>query len=127
MSKVLAASCILGVVTVDGVPVPSAEVLSEGIGASSGLLILDEDKAYYVANLSPDIDETLAQLITALDKTVTALSEIASTFTATFAAMTGPTTAPPPTGPTGVSNITAAGVQITAAKVLLETLKETLR
>ena len=127
MSKMLAATCVGGIVTAEGVPVPAAEILSEGVGPSSGILIVDEDKAYYVAQTSPDLDSTLAQIITALGQTVTALQQTALTFTATFAGMTGPATAPPPTGPAGVAAIGVAVVAITAAQVQLQTLKEVLK
>jgi hypothetical protein len=127
MSKMLPATCAGGIVTAEGVPVPAAEILSKGTGPSSGILILDEDKAYYVAQTSPDLDAALAQVITALGQAVTALQQTALTFTATFAGMTGPTTAPPPTGPAGVVAIGVAVAAITAAQVQLQTLKEVLK
>lgn len=72
----LDATCEAGVVTADGVPVPGAQILSEGVGASSGVLLIDEDRARYVAKTSPDLKTTLEKLIVALDKTVAALQAI---------------------------------------------------
>lgn len=133
MSKTITASCVGGIVTADGVPVPAAEVLSEGVGASEGLLVVDEEKAFYVAKTTPDLETTLTHLITALtqvkaalDQTVTGLQKTGTTFTATFAGMLGPATAPPPTGPTGVADIVAAAAQVTAAATQIETAKTAL-
>jgi len=141
MSKMLTASCVGGVVTCEGVVIPSAVVGSEGVGSSTGALFLDEDTARYIANTTPDLKTTLddivlilTQLKIALDQTVTALNTTAATFTATFATMTGPTTVPPPTGPAGVVSIgvssaliTAAATQIDLLKAQLNTLKGVLK
>lgn len=105
MSKILAATCdATGKVTADGVIVPEAVVLSLGKQASSGLLYLDGDKAWYFPSSATDIEATLGQLSTAIEK-------IANVLTAIGGGMTGPTTAPPPTLPTDV----AAILQIKAA------------
>ncbi len=127
MSKAIPATCTAGLVTAQGVPVPAAEILSQGVGSSSGVLVLDEDEAFYIAKVTPDLDAALEQVIAALTQAVTALNNVATTFTATFATMTGPTTAAPPTGPTGVANISTAATAITAAKTQLQTLKGMLR
>ncbi len=127
MSKMLAATCVGGVVTAEGFPVPAARVLSEGVGASEGVLLIDEDEVRYLAKISPDLKTAIENVVSALGQTVTALTNVATTFTATFAAMTGPTTAPPPTGAAGVVNITSAITAITAAQTQLSALKEILR
>lgn len=114
MSKILAATCdATGKVTADGVIVPGAIVLSLGKQASSGLLLLDADKAWYFPSSATDIETTLGQVSTALEK-------IANTLTSIGAGMTGPTTAPPPTLATDV----AAIMQIKAA---LDQLKGALK
>jgi hypothetical protein len=59
MSKVLEASCVANIVTCGGVPIVGAEILSSGIGPSSGLLIIDGEKSYYVAVPSLDIGKIL--------------------------------------------------------------------
>ncbi len=141
MSKILEATCLAGVVTAKGVVIPGVEILSDGIGASSGILLIDEDKAYYIPESTPDLDDILEQIIDALeqaktcfDQAVTALDQTASVFTETFLGMTGPTTAPPPTGATDVAAIVTASAAITtaatsleAAKIELQTIKERLR
>lgn len=127
MSKVLEATCAVGVVESEGVPVPVAEIFSEGVGPSEGVLIVDKEKAFYIAKTSPDLDATLAQINAALTQTATAISLIATALTAIGAGMTGPTTAPPPTLAAQVAAITATGVQVTAANTLLQTLKAMLR
>jgi len=76
MSKILEATCEDGIVTALGVEVQDVEILSEGVGASSGVLILDGDKAYYVAKTSPDLKTTLEKLSDALGSISSALSAI---------------------------------------------------
>lgn len=113
MSKALEATCVAGVVTAGGIPVPAADILSKGIGPSTGILILDEDRAKYVTSNATDIESTLTQIASALTTISTALTSIG-------AAMTGPTTAPPPTLPTDVAQILAAVIQINLIKGLLK-------
>lgn len=128
MSKILAATCsALGIVTADGVTVPTAEVLSLGTGASSGLLYLEGDKAWYIPSSATDIEETLDKAIDSLDAIGPALTEIASTLTAIGAGMTGPTTTPPPTLGVSVSNINSKVALINTAKSALTTLKGALK
>ncbi len=127
MSKALEATCVAGVVTSEAVPVPGAVIMGEGVGSSSGVLILDEEKKLYFPKTSPDLDATLAQIITALGKTTDAINKVAAIATSIGAGMTGPTTAPPPTLAVDVAALTALGVEVTAAKVQLETLKTMLR
>lgn len=113
MSKMLEATCAGGVVTAEGVPVPAADILSEGVGSSSGVLLLDEDTAKYLTSNASDLK-------TALTKINSALSEISSALTALAAGMTGPTTAPPPTLPASVAIITA---KVAELAILKESLK----
>lgn len=113
MSKVLDATCENGEVTAEGIAVEGVEILSEGVGASSGIIILDEDKGTYIPKTSPDLKDTLEQVIEALNQVVTV-------FTSIGAGMTGPTTAPPPTLATDL-------LVITNAATALETLKGQLR
>lgn len=127
MSKTLRAQCSAGIVTVEGTPVPAARVLSSGVGSSEGVLILDEDKADYIAKTVQDLDATLQDVTSALGQVVTALGQIASGLTAIGAGMTGPTTAPPPTLAVTVAAITAASVQITTSQTNLTALKAMLK
>lgn len=60
MPKILNASCFTEIVRIaDTVPVVGAEILSEGISPSTGVLIIDDDKSYYIAKTSPDLKATL--------------------------------------------------------------------
>lgn len=67
MTKALEASCTGSVVQYQGFPVPGTTILSEGVGASQGVLLVDEDKTVYVANTSPDLKETIDKLVTSLN------------------------------------------------------------
>jgi hypothetical protein len=67
MTKALNASCVTGVVIQDGVPIPDAEIMSAGIGPSSGLLILDGTKKYYVAIPTDDLKAILDLIGTMAD------------------------------------------------------------
>lgn len=114
MSKLLSATADAnGKVTADGVEVPGAIVLSLGKQASSGLLLLDADKAWYFPSSATDIESTIGQLSLIVEKVANILTSIGG-------GMTGPTTAPPPTLPTDV----AALMQI---KAQLDQLKGALK
>lgn len=112
MSKVLQASCVGGIVTSENVPVPSADILSEGVASSDGILVLEEDQATYVTSNASDIKD-------ALDKIASALSSIASALTTID---TKPPGTLPPT-PLASSDI----AQISAIQAQLSALKESLK
>lgn len=124
MSKVLEATCLAGIVKVGQTPVPDTTVLSEGVGSSSGVLILEEDKKTYIAKTSPDLKSTLEQLEVALSQTATALLEVIQALGVVSAA-----TIPPSTGgiASNVANITVATVQLNLAKSQVTTLKGMLK
>jgi hypothetical protein len=64
MCRLLEATCsAAGVVTADGVSVPAAEVLSEGKKASSGILLLEADKAKYLPSSASDIKDLITKLV----------------------------------------------------------------
>lgn len=108
MSKALNASCESGSVTVEGQEIP-ATILSEGVGSSTGIVILDKDKVYYIPNRASDLKDTLTSV-------VSALQQIATTLTSIGAGMTGPTTAPPPTLATDVAQINTLASQLDTLK-----------
>ncbi len=131
MSKVLPATCIAQVVTtgpvvptyqpmlpypprlpIPAAPLPGAIVLSQGIGPSVGIAVIDEDSAFYIANISPGLK-------LALDQIATALNQISSTLTSIGAGMAGSGTAPPPTLATDVAAIAAAVTALTTIKEAL--------
>lgn len=111
---VLEASCIAGVVKVGILPVLATTIIGQGIGPSTGvLLIMGDDTRVYVAKTSPDLD-------TALQSLITALTDVAATLTAIGAGMTGPTTAPPPTLAVSVASITTQIAALTTLKGILK-------
>lgn len=114
MSKVIPATCDAnGKVTADGVEVPEAIVLSLGKQASSGILVIDGDRAWYFPSSATDIESSL-------DKISLALEKIAAILTSIGAGMTGPTTAPPPTLATDVAALTTIKGQVDTLKGALK-------
>ena len=127
MSRALEATVSGGVVKVGGLTITGAVIFSQGAADSSGILFLQDDKAYYFPNATDDLDSTLEQVITALGKAVDSINKIGTTLTAIGAGMTGPTTAPPPTLATDVASLVTYAAAITTAKTELETLKGALK
>jgi hypothetical protein len=121
MSKLIEATCQNGVVTADGVPVPAADILSEGVGSSEGVLLLDGEQAKYLAKISPDLKTTLDKLITALEKIASALSAIDGVGSLITTCGAGPGSA------TWIPVATADIAAINTAKSQLQTLKGALK
>ncbi len=107
------ATCVGGVVSIGALPILGAIILSEGVGPSSGLLLLDGADFYYIANTTADLKSTI-------EKAVSALNTIGSTLTAIGAGMAGPATAPPPTLATSVAQLTAKASELTALAAVLK-------
>jgi hypothetical protein len=122
MSRVLEASCEDGVVTVQGLEI-EAEIFTEGLGQSTGIVIIDKDKAYYVASSSANLKTTIEKVIAVIEDLADALTQVGTTLTSIGAGMTGPTTAPPPTLAADVLAINAKVVELNATKTELNTLK----
>lgn len=119
MSKALLATCEDGEVFCEGKLIEDCEIFSEGVGVSQGLLILDEDKRYYVAKTSPDLKLTLEKVIVALDNAADALNALDTA--AFLVGVTGGAMTPAvgiPGTPVAASNISA----INSAKADLEEL-----
>lgn len=112
MAKIVQASCAAGIVTIQGIPLDEAEILSEGVGDSEGIAIIDEDKVYYVASSALDLKDGITKLSSML-------TDIQTIITSIGAAMTGPTTAPPPTLATGLASL---ATKITAYQATAEAL-----
>lgn len=128
MSKILAASCQSGVVSIDGVVLPDAEVLSEGVAASTGVAVLDEDTAFYLAKISPDLKSLIEQVVDVLTQVKTALDKTASALTTVDAKPVGGTgSAPAPGAAADITAISAASTQIDTLKTNLNTFKGALR
>lgn len=127
MSRILEATCIGGVVTSEGVPVPIAEIFSAGIAQSQGLLIMQDGKAYYITSNATDIEATLDGVSDAITTLTATIAQLITTFGSFAAAMTGPTTAPPPTLAAEMAVLTAKSAELTATKATLELLKAGLK
>lgn len=116
MSKVIDATCDENSkVTAAGIEVPAADVtiLSEGKQDSSGVLIIQGLKAYYLTSSATDIKSTI-------DKTAESLEKIANILTSIGAGMTGATTAPPPTLAADVAEITVLVSELNTLKGALK-------
>ena len=113
MSKVLEASCVGNVVTCEGLVLDGAEILSEGVGDSEGIVLIDGEKIYYIAKTTPDVADTI-------EKVAEMLTSIKLILTSIGSGMTGPTTAPPGTL---VADLLALQLKITALETLGSNLK----
>lgn len=127
MSRVLAATCSAGVVKYGQTVVPDAEILSDGTGASEGILILDGPDAYYFATNSSDLKTAIGKTVSILSNLHDALSKIASTLTEIGAGMTGATTAPPGDLAADVTAINASVTALDSLKTDLTTLEGQLK
>jgi hypothetical protein len=112
MSKIIEATCVGKVVTADSVPVPAADILSEGVGSSQGVLLLDEDLAKYVTSNASDIKS-------ALEKIASALGSIASALTAIDLKPSG-SGPPAPAAAGDITSITSVQTQLTVLKGMLK-------
>lgn len=110
--KFIDASCQNNQVTADGKVVP-AEILSQGKKSSTGVMLMDEDKRAYLTSNATDI----ADLITKLESLVQLISD---TFSAIGSGMTGPTTAPPGSLPTSITQLATIKSQLDTMKVNLK-------
>lgn len=108
MSKVLRATCEGGTVTALETEVESARILSEGVGASEGILVLDEERADYLASNASDIKKLLTAIVSALGEVSSALSSIDAK----------------PTGGSGSAPAPAAGGNVSAIDALKDELDE---
>ncbi len=127
MSKILEASCVAGVVRVGALVVPGVAIFSEGVASSEGLLLLEGGEKFYISKTSPDLKTTLEQVVAALQAAADGLNQVVISSTAIGAAMTGPTTAPPPTLAADLAVITTKAAAITAARTALNILKGALK
>lgn len=50
--------------------------MSEGVGQSAGVVVLDESRAYYLAKTSEDLKTTLDKVIAALGKVASAIQAL---------------------------------------------------
>jgi len=84
--KIFDANCAAGIVLVDGLPVVGCSILGEGVGASSGYLVMAENNLVYLPKTTPDV-KTLIELIESLCDNI-------SSITVTTIALGSPTSTP---------------------------------
>lgn len=118
MSKTLEATCEAGIVKIGTTPLPDAKKLSAGIGPSSGVAILDEDKQYYLANTTPDLKSVVEDLIDLTTKLTTLIGSV-------NASLAGAASAPYPNFVTDALLITGPDPTSILSKLTL--LKENLQ
>ncbi len=70
MSKILDASCVAQVVTVEGKPVATAVIQSQGTSASNGVLLMEGDKQTYIASNASDISDLITAIGTLIDQII---------------------------------------------------------
>jgi hypothetical protein len=51
--KIFDANCAAGIVLIDGLPVVNCSILGEGVGASSGYLVMAENNLVYLPKTTP--------------------------------------------------------------------------
>lgn len=118
MAKLLPATAnASGIVTVEvagfQATIDDAVILGDGKQASSGILLIDGTRLWYIPS-------TVSDLKTTIEKVVTAVSKIAETLTAIGGGMTGGTTAPPPTLGAKVAEINATVTELNTLKGALK-------
>ncbi len=117
MSKILEANCGTKIVTSNGVPV-DATIFSEGNGASEGVLLLDEDKAFFLNSSASDIKtilEKIGDFLSSLSDALTTLD------TAGFNTGAGAgSVASPPIIADKITEIQGIGVELNALKGMLK-------
>lgn len=113
MSRIFEATCEANVVKIGGKPVDNTVVLSEGVAASTGVGLMQGDEMHYIAKTSGDLK-------TVIGKVSDLIQLLSDTLTAIGTGMTGPTTAPPGSLPTSIT-------QLATMKTALNTLKDNLR
>lgn len=117
MTKILAATCSpASIVTAAGLPVAGAVILSEGKQQSSGFLVIDGDKIWYVASSATDIKTTIEKLVALLDKLSTVVTTTSTGLIAAGSALDGIA------GGSGTA-VTAAGNNLTPIVSELASLK----
>lgn len=114
MASIIEASCVAGVVTAQNVPVEGTTILSNGIGESSGVLLLSGLDKAYVANTTPDLKLSLDKLTAALTDLILALGLIDAKPTG------GSGSSVTPVAAANVVNLTAINAELIALKEVLK-------
>ena len=105
--KIFNANCAAGIVTVNSLPVPNCPILGEGVGPSSGYVVMAENKVIYLPKTTPDV-KTLIGLIETLCTNIASL-------TVTTVALGSPTSTP-----LNSASFVALKAQLTSLKTTLK-------
>lgn len=108
MLKALQASCIASLVSIETFPNAGVTILSEGKGSSSGIALVDKDKAYYLTSNATDIKALIASM-----------NDLVTKITTVLTALDGVTTAPGASA-AAIALVTAANAQLLLTKELLK-------
>lgn len=109
MTKLLEATCENNVVKVGGLVV-EAEVVTQGKQSSTGIVLLNEDRAFYIATNTTDI-------VTVIEKLSSVLGNISGALTGLQG---GPWSGPPPVIAPDIAAIAAAQSSLNTLKVNLK-------
>lgn len=69
MTKIIAASCEANIVTVEGKEI-DAEILSQGMKSSEGVVAVDKDKVVYLTSNAADIKKAIEDLTAIIQKVI---------------------------------------------------------
>jgi len=108
LTKLLEATCEAQVVKVGTATVSGAQILSEGVAASTGLLFLDGPKSKYVTSSASDVKALITSMVSILDKCLEILT-----------GLDGASTSP--------GSQSAKIVELTTLKTQLNTSKDNLK
>jgi hypothetical protein len=116
--RYLEATCENYEVKINGKIVSDAVILSEGKAASTGFLILNLDKPYYIGKVTPDLKSTIQKVDDLLDLMNDLFSALTTSFAGGLAALD-----------VGVflANTSTLGAEITSLKTGIESLRDNLK
>lgn len=127
MLKILAAVCVGGQVKVGETILQNANIVSQGVGDSEGIVFIDDLDIYYIPMANTDLKTTLEKIVAALTEVATGLTQTATGMGAIDVKPTGGTgSAPAPAAASNITNINSAVSQINTIKSDLNSLKDNL-
>lgn len=78
MTIILNATCENKIVKVEGKQVVNAEILAKGIGASTGLLVANKDKIFYIVKTFEDLEKIIDSIVALSESLQNAINLIPS-------------------------------------------------
>jgi len=114
MSEVIEASCIAGVVAIEGTYPVAANIISEGVGQSDGLAFIREGQVYYLTSNATDLKTAIEKLVGIVTQLTTALTAIDAKPTGGSGSLSTPV---------ATANVVSLGLIQAELAILQETLK----